>query len=199
MSNLYAKSGVNIKKGSEVVARIKGHVASTHTKAVLKNIGSFGGLFELTDIIKKYKVHIIWGLVAIVMLGGGFVGGKLSATASRPGFGGGVGLSNVATHRTTEGMTQGGFTSGQIAEITSSSITLQLPNGSSKVVFYSGLTTISEPKVVSSSALTTGITIMVGGTQNSDGSLSAQTIEVGVAGAARGSSGGKAVSAPTGR
>jgi len=59
MSNLYAKSGVNIKKGSEVVARIKGHVASTHTKAVLKNIGSFGGLFELTDIVKKYKYPVL--------------------------------------------------------------------------------------------------------------------------------------------
>jgi len=59
MSDLYTKSGVNIKKGSEVIKRIKGHVASTHTKAVLKNIGSFGGLFELTDIIKKYKNPVL--------------------------------------------------------------------------------------------------------------------------------------------
>lgn len=59
MSDLYAKSGVNIKKGGEVVSRIKGHVASTHTKAVLKNIGSFGGLFELTDIIKNYKNPVL--------------------------------------------------------------------------------------------------------------------------------------------
>ncbi len=59
MTNLYAKSGVNIKKGGEVVRRIKGHVASTHTKAVLKNIGSFGGLFELTDIVKKYKNPVL--------------------------------------------------------------------------------------------------------------------------------------------
>jgi phosphoribosylformylglycinamidine cyclo-ligase len=59
MSDLYAKSGVNIKKGSDVVKRIKGHVASTHTKAVLKNIGSFGGLFELTDIVKNYKNPVL--------------------------------------------------------------------------------------------------------------------------------------------
>jgi phosphoribosylformylglycinamidine cyclo-ligase len=59
MTDLYAKSGVNIKKGGEVVFRIKGHVASTHTKAVLKNIGSFGGLFELTDIIKNYKNPVL--------------------------------------------------------------------------------------------------------------------------------------------
>jgi len=59
MTNLYAKSGVNIKKGNEVVSRIKGHVASTHTKAVLKNIGSFGGLFELTDMVKNYKNPVL--------------------------------------------------------------------------------------------------------------------------------------------
>lgn len=59
MSKLYTKSGVNIKKGSEVVKRIKSHVASTHTKAVLKNIGSFGGLYDLSNILKKYKNPVL--------------------------------------------------------------------------------------------------------------------------------------------
>src|SRR3989344_3349056 len=59
MSDLYTKAGVNIRKGNEVVKRIKKHVASTHTKEVLKNIGSFGGLFELTDIVKKYKNPVL--------------------------------------------------------------------------------------------------------------------------------------------
>lgn len=59
MADLYTKSGVNIKKGGEVVKRIKSHVAKTHTKAVLKNIGSFGGLYDLGDIIKKYKNPVL--------------------------------------------------------------------------------------------------------------------------------------------
>jgi len=59
MTNLYTKSGVNIQRGNEVVKKIKNHVASTHTKAVLKNIGSFGGLYNLTDIIKKYKNPVL--------------------------------------------------------------------------------------------------------------------------------------------
>src|SRR3989344_2576235 len=59
MTNLYQKSGVNIKKGSEVVKRIKGHIVSTHTKAVLQNIGSFGGLYDLSDIIKNYKNPVL--------------------------------------------------------------------------------------------------------------------------------------------
>lgn len=59
MGNLYKKSGVNIKKGNEVVKRIKKHVKSTYTRNVLTNIGSFGGLFELTDILKKYKNPVL--------------------------------------------------------------------------------------------------------------------------------------------
>ncbi len=59
MTNLYTKAGVNIKKGNEVVKRIKSHVASTHNKAVLQNIGSFGGLFDLTEVVRKYKHPVL--------------------------------------------------------------------------------------------------------------------------------------------
>jgi len=59
MSNSYAKAGVNIEAGDDVIKRIKKNVASTHTNAVLKNIGSFGGLFDLSDIIKKYKKPVL--------------------------------------------------------------------------------------------------------------------------------------------
>lgn len=59
MTDLYTKSGVNIKKGNEVVERIKSHVVSTHTKAVLQNIGSFGGLYDLSEIIKNYKNPVL--------------------------------------------------------------------------------------------------------------------------------------------
>lgn len=59
MSNLYKKSGVNIKKGNEVVKRIKNHVASTHTNAVLTGIGHFGGLYDLKEVSKNYKHPIL--------------------------------------------------------------------------------------------------------------------------------------------
>ena len=55
----YAKAGVSINAGNEVVKRIKKDVASTHTKAVLKNIGSFSGLFDLSDVVKKYKNPVL--------------------------------------------------------------------------------------------------------------------------------------------
>jgi phosphoribosylformylglycinamidine cyclo-ligase len=57
--DLYAQSGVNIDAGNESVKRIKGNVASTHTKAVLTGIGSFGGLYDLSEIIKNYKNPVL--------------------------------------------------------------------------------------------------------------------------------------------
>jgi len=59
MSDLYSKSGVNIKKGNIAVDKIKKHAKSTHSAMVLTGIGSFGGLFDLKEIIKKYKNPVL--------------------------------------------------------------------------------------------------------------------------------------------
>ena len=59
MSDLYKQAGVNIEAGNEVVRRIKESVRSTHTPAVLTNIGHFGGLYDLGEIIKNYKHPIL--------------------------------------------------------------------------------------------------------------------------------------------
>ncbi len=59
MSDLYKQAGVDIEAGNEVVRRIKKDVASTHTSAVLTNIGHFGGLYDLKEIRKNYKHPIL--------------------------------------------------------------------------------------------------------------------------------------------
>ena len=59
MSDLYTQAGVNIDAGNETVKRIKADVASTHTKMVLTGIGSFGGLYDLSEIIKNYKNPVL--------------------------------------------------------------------------------------------------------------------------------------------
>jgi phosphoribosylformylglycinamidine cyclo-ligase len=59
MSDLYKKAGVNIDAGNEVVHRIKKDVASTHTKAVLTGIGSFGGLYDIGEVLKTYKNPVL--------------------------------------------------------------------------------------------------------------------------------------------
>jgi phosphoribosylformylglycinamidine cyclo-ligase len=43
----YKASGVDIDAGNEVVRRIKGLARGTHTRGVLSELGSFGGLFHL--------------------------------------------------------------------------------------------------------------------------------------------------------
>ena len=55
MADLYKDAGVNIDAGNEVVRRIKADVASTHTKAVLTGIGSFGGLYDIGEVLRSYK------------------------------------------------------------------------------------------------------------------------------------------------
>lgn len=59
MSDLYAQSGVNIDAGNESVRLMKADVASTHTSSVLTGIGSFGGLYDLSEIIKNYKNPVL--------------------------------------------------------------------------------------------------------------------------------------------
>lgn len=59
MADLYTQAGVDIEAGNETVRRIKSDVASTHTSAVLTGIGSFGGLYDLGEIIKNYKNPVL--------------------------------------------------------------------------------------------------------------------------------------------
>ena len=54
----YAKAGVNIKKGNELVESIKSSVNATHDQRVLGGIGGFAGLFQLGS---KYKNPILVG------------------------------------------------------------------------------------------------------------------------------------------
>ena len=54
----YAKAGVNIKKGNELVESIKASVNATHDPRVLGGIGGFAGLFQLGS---KYKNPVLVG------------------------------------------------------------------------------------------------------------------------------------------
>ena len=54
----YAKAGVNIEKGNELVESIKASVNRTHDRRVLGGIGGFAGLFQLGS---KYKNPILVG------------------------------------------------------------------------------------------------------------------------------------------
>ena len=58
MSSSYSKAGVNLEAGYDVVRRIKKHIASTKRVGVMGNIGSFGGMFDLSLLKMKEPVLI---------------------------------------------------------------------------------------------------------------------------------------------
>ncbi len=58
MAESYEKAGVNLEAGYEVVRRIKSHVASTSRPGVMGNIGSFGGMFDLSSLNMKEPVLV---------------------------------------------------------------------------------------------------------------------------------------------
>jgi len=58
MAKTYEKAGVNLEAGYEVVRRIKQHVASTARKGSMGGIGSFGGMFDLSELGIKQPVLV---------------------------------------------------------------------------------------------------------------------------------------------
>ena len=58
MAQSYQKAGVNLEAGYEVVSRIKQHVSSTMRLGTMGNIGSFGGMFDLSALKLKEPVLV---------------------------------------------------------------------------------------------------------------------------------------------
>ncbi|MDH6365205.1 phosphoribosylformylglycinamidine cyclo-ligase [Enterococcus sp. PF1-24] len=58
MANAYAKAGVDVEAGYEVVERIKKHVKRTERLGVMGALGGFGGCFDLSTVDVKEPVLI---------------------------------------------------------------------------------------------------------------------------------------------
>jgi hypothetical protein len=129
------------------------------------------------NIMKKYLVHGVWLVVAILAFVGGMYYGKMGAGSQFAGRTGNF-ASSTRGGFAARGGSGGGFVTGQIVSKDAQSLTIQLPNGNSEIVFYSSSTAVIKPTAASVNDLTTGTNVMIGGTQNSDGSLTAQSIQV---------------------
>jgi len=132
----------------------------------------------------KKSMYIIAAVVILAVGAGAFYGGikyqqsKMPNSGSRfagMNFPGGAG----GRTRTGQGSAGNGFISGQILSINSGTMTVELPNNSgSKIVLYSDTTPVMKMVSGTPSDLATGANVQIIGASNSDGSISAQTIQL---------------------
>jgi hypothetical protein len=146
----------------------------------------------------KKNIVIVAITVAIIIGGGSFFGGMKFQQSKGSGFiqpadfqnfrnlsqeerqqgiqGFGVGISDFRRIR-EEGQVEGGFASGEVIYMDDKSATLKLKDGGSKIVFISDTTEIINIMQGSFNDLGIGKDVVVNGTMNSDGSITARTIQ----------------------
>jgi hypothetical protein len=132
------------------------------------------------------KNQLIGVIVALVVVGGGaFYGGMSYAGSQTPAksntFAAGAG--GFAGRTGARGAAGGGFTAGTIVASSNGSISIQQQNGSStEIVLVGPSTQILKTVAGSASDLSVGTTVTITGTGNSDGSMTANSIQIRPAG-----------------
>ena len=144
------------------------------------------------------KKNIIIDVIVIIIVGTVAFYGGMQYTASKTaqaqltqggrsgGFGGGVNGGQRGAGQGGQGGGQrgsanggaGDFVSGQIVSKDDTSVTIKTRDGGSKIVFFSGSTTIDKSVSGASSDLSAGQQVTANGKSNPDGSLAAQNIQI---------------------
>ena len=136
-------------------------------------------------------------IIGVIIIGGGsfYAGMKYGQSKTTSSFPQGPGaFANLSTEERQARFSQmgganadgeprgmragGGFTSGEILAKDDTSITVKLQDGGSKIIFLSDTARVSKTAEGSASDLAVGTQVSVTGTANSDGSISAQTIQI---------------------
>ncbi len=131
----------------------------------------------------KKNMIIVSTIVLVVVAGGAFYGGMLYGKSqnARPAFSA-ANFQGARANRTgIAGAGAGGnFVSGSLISKDSNSITVSLPAGGSKIVFYSNTTQIQQLILGNAGNLLPGNCQLVNvtGAPNSDGSFTAQSIQI---------------------
>lgn len=136
----------------------------------------------------KQQHYLLILIIALVAAGGGFFVGKAStstAGAPAPGnfgqFGNNGGQmmggnnGSGATARTRNGSQ---MINGEITAVDNDSITIKTSDGSSKIVLLSGSASVVQTSTASKNDLKTGTKVAIFGTANTDGSVTAKSVQI---------------------
>jgi hypothetical protein len=138
----------------------------------------------------KLALPVIIVIALIVGAAGYCLGAKYGGTSSRQAGPGGMNFRELTPEQRQQfqqgggrngamrAFGGGGFTVGEILSKDDKSVTIKLPDGSTKIVFLADSTTVSKQAEGSLADLEAGKTVMVTGKANDDGSLTAQSIQL---------------------
>lgn len=125
------------------------------------------------------KSIVITIVVALVVGGAGFFGGmqyqKSQATSGQVQFAQGGGRFGANARFGQRGNMA---TFGKVVSSDANSITIAMTDGSSKIINISSVTRIEKTSAAALSDLTNGTQVAVVGTTNSDGSITAQNVQI---------------------
>lgn len=131
---------------------------------------------------------IIIVIFALLTATAGFFGGMKYQESKTPSFAGRMGANqfgpgqglNRGVGGNGNGQNRAGFrpVSGIISSVDDQTLTVKSDDGSSKIIILSAKTEINKAETGSPADLSSGIQVAVFGTENSDGSITAQNIQL---------------------
>jgi hypothetical protein len=122
---------------------------------------------------------ILLFIIIIILVGvGAFFGGMQYQKSKTLSFIGGQGEFRQRMMGQGQGQTAFRPVRGDVLSIDNNTLTVKLQDGSSKIVVLSGSTTFMKEASATKEDLKTGNTVMVTGTSNSDGSVTAQSVQL---------------------
>ncbi len=124
--------------------------------------------------MKKNIQYVIFAVVVLAIAGGSFYGGMVYKGSQTPVRGSG-GQGSRTGGRFANG---NNFVTGDITAKDAQSITIKSRDGSSRIIFYSNSTQVGKFVSGALADIQIGQTVMANGTTNSDGSITAQSIQI---------------------